>query len=456
MAKSTTAIILAAGLGVRMKSSKPKVLHNAAGRPMIDHVIKNLKAAKVSNLRIVVGHGGDLVSEHLKSSERIHFYHQEKQLGTANAVESADLNSLEGTVLICNGDHPLITGEDYTLALENFEKLKADLLVVGAIVKNPFGFGRIVHREDKTFIIVEEKEASLRQKSIREVNSGLYIVKAELLKKLIPKIKNQNSKKEFYLTDLVNLIFEHGFKAVVYRSRFARVCRGVNNRLELADASRALYLRKAHALLESGVSVLDPTNSYIEDEVEVEVDTVIHPGCHLRGKSKIAKSCVIEPHCLIVDSQLHEGAHLRWGTLVEGSVIGARAVIGPYARIRPESVIGSEAHVGNFVELKKTNLGSRSKANHLTYLGDAEIGEDTNIGCGTITCNYAIDKKKYKTKIGSDVFVGSDTQFIAPITVGDGAAIGSGSTITKDVPANALAFARAQQTVKLNYMKKRK
>jgi bifunctional UDP-N-acetylglucosamine pyrophosphorylase/glucosamine-1-phosphate N-acetyltransferase len=455
MSKQTTAIVLAAGMGVRMKSPLPKVLHAAAGRAMIDHVISSLNGAGVNQVRLVVGHGAEKVQKYLEGSTGVGFFNQLQQLGTANAVLSADVDSLEGRILICNGDHPLISADDYADILAAFEKSKCDLLVLSANIKNPSGFGRIIHINKNEFEIIEEKEATREQKKVCEVNSGLYVVKAELLKKLLPLIKNENSKKEFYLTDLIKLAFRNGKRVIVHRSNFTRVCRGVNNQLELALASKALYLRKARELLDQGVTIIDPSNTYIESSVIVGAETVIHPGSFISGSTNIGKACVIEPYCQISDSEISDSVRVRWGSLIEQSKVGVAAIIGPYARLRPDSIVGSEAHVGNFVELKKTTLGARSKANHLSYLGDAEIGEDTNIGCGTITCNYAIDRKKYKTKIGSRVFVGSDTQFVAPVTIGDGSAIASGSTITQDVPEDSLALARIPQVIKPGYMKKK-
>jgi bifunctional UDP-N-acetylglucosamine pyrophosphorylase/glucosamine-1-phosphate N-acetyltransferase len=450
---SSTAIVLAAGLGMRMKSNKPKVLHAAAGRPLIDHVISNLVSAGIDAVRLIVGHGAEDVRKHLAANKKVSFYVQKNQLGTADAVKSAEVDSLSGTILIGNGDHPLITAEDYKSALKAFNDARCDLMVISSVVKDPASFGRIVRDESGNFLrIVEEKEASPSEKKIREVNSGLYVVKSDVLKKFLPKIENRNSKKEFYLTDLVALAL--GAKLTVIASRLKpRVCRGVNNKLELAMASRSLYLRKAKELLENGVTIIDPTHTYIEGDVKVGVDTTINPGCLIRGKTTIGENCVIESHCQITDAHIGNDVEIRWGTIIEKSEIKRGALVGPYARVRPESVVGESAHVGNFVELKKAKLAHGVKANHLTYLGDVEIGEGTNVGCGTITCNYAVDRNKYKTIIGKNVFIGSDTQLVAPITIGDDAVIGSGSTITKDVPAKALAVARGRQVIKENYKK---
>lgn len=455
MAKTVTAIVLAAGQGTRMKSNKPKILHAAAGRPLIDHVVKNLLGAGIDELRLVVGFGAQEVKEHLSSQSRIKFFNQKEQKGTADAVKSADIGSIEGNVVICNGDHPLITAEDYKSVIEHFTDANCDILVVSCEVKNPSGFGRVIRsQKGRVMSIVEEKDASPEERRIREINSGLYVVRSEVLKELLPQIKNDNSKKEFYITDLISLALAQGLK-VEGSQQALRVVRGVNTQFELSLASRALYRRKTKSLMDEGVVFLDPFHVYIDLDVEIGEGTTIQPGVMISGDTKIGKNCLIEAYSCIKDATISDNVEIRWGTLVEKSVVGRGALVGPYARLRPESVIGEEAHVGNFVELKKTTLGARAKANHLAYLGDAEIGEETNIGCGTITCNYATDKKKYKTKIGKNVFVGSDTQFVAPITIGDGAVIGSGSTITKDVPAGALAVARGKQFIKEDYSPKK-
>ncbi|MDZ4678135.1 MAG: bifunctional UDP-N-acetylglucosamine diphosphorylase/glucosamine-1-phosphate N-acetyltransferase GlmU [Oligoflexia bacterium] len=453
MAKQTTAIVLAAGRGERMKTQKPKVLHAAAGRPLIDHVLNALSSAGVNNIRVVVGYAGDQVRQHLWGKPGIEFFAQTTQLGTADAVKSAQIETLAENVIICCGDTPLVSGEDFSAALHHFSKLNSDVLVVSARVKNPTGLGRIVRDgQGRIKKIVEEKDASAIEKKINEINTGVYVVKGEILKKYLPLITNDNAKKEFYLTDIIKLTLNDKKKVEVLTGP-ARIGVGVNNQEDLARATRSLYNRKARELMQLGVTIIDPNTTYIDADVTIGAETVIGQGCVISAGTTIGVGCNIEPYCHVRASQIGNRVELRWGTLVDQSEIHESAVVGPYARLRPETIVEHEAHVGNFVELKKTRLGARAKANHLTYLGDAEIGEDTNIGCGTITCNYAVDRKKYKTKIGKNVFVGSDTQFVAPVTVGDGAVIASGSTITEDVPSKALAIARSRQTTKTNYNK---
>lgn len=451
-AQKLAMIILAAGKGTRMKSPLPKVLHPVAGRPMIEKVILASKKAGATDLRVVVGHGQALVRSVVEPMG-VNCFAQENQLGTADAVRSAQVDSIEGDVIIMNGDHPLIEAEDIMKFLKMFRDEKCDLAVVTAEVKRPGELGRIVRHRGELKAIVEAKDASAETLKIREINTGIYVAKAKILAEYLPQIKNHNSKKEFYLTDLISLCIEDDCKVMAIKAS-AKVAVGVNTQQELAHATKLLFQRKARRLMEEGVLMIDPAATYIEESVEVGAGAVIYPNTFLRGSTKVGSFTVIEPHVFVSDSEIGESVQVRAGSYLEQAVIFNRASVGPYARLRPQTSIGEEAHVGNFVEMKKVKFGKKSKAGHLTYLGDAEVGEDVNIGCGTITCNYAADKKKYQTKIGNRVFVGSDTQFVAPIEIGDDVVIGSGSTITKSVPAKALAVARGKQVIKENYTPK--
>jgi bifunctional UDP-N-acetylglucosamine pyrophosphorylase/glucosamine-1-phosphate N-acetyltransferase len=396
-----------------------------------------------------VGFGENLVRELVEPLGAICFK-QEKQLGTADAVRSAKPEEMKGDVVILNGDHPLMEASDIEKFRVEFRESKTSLAVVTCELEDPGAFGRIVRHQGVVRAIVEMKDASHETRKIREVNTGIYLVKAELLATLLPQITSRNAQGEFYLTDIISLAVEQGLPVAGIKAD-PRVAMGVNNQAELSEATRQAFARKAARLLESGVMMVDPTSVYIEDTVEVGPAAMIYPGVVLRGKTKIGAFSVIEPQCMIKDSVVGENVHVKSGCYLDEARVGSQVKMGPYAHLRPGTVIGEECHVGNFVEMKKVVFGRGSKANHLTYLGDAEVGEDTNIGCGTITCNYAADRKKYVTKIGSNVFVGSDSQFVAPVTVGDGAVIGSGSTITKDVPAGSLAVARSKQIIKENY-----
>lgn len=447
--ENLTVIALAAGKGTRMKSPLPKVLHPVAGQPMIGKVIQASKEAGASEIRVVVGHGQNLVRQVVEPMG-VACYVQDEQLGTAHAVRCAKPESIDGIVVIMNGDHPLIEGSDVKDFIRIFRDEKCDLAVVTADVKNPAEFGRIVRHKGDLAAIVEAKDASADTLKIKEINTGIYVVKASVLTDYLPKISNNNSKKEFYITDLISMCITDKLKVQAIKST-PKVAVGVNTQVELAKATRLLFKRKALRLMEEGVLMIDPKTTYIEESAVIGAGTVIYPNVFIRGKSKIGQFCVVESNSFISDTLIGDSVQVRGGCYLEKAEIHSKASVGPYARLRPETVIGEEAHVGNFVEMKKVTFGKKSKAGHLTYLGDAEVGEEVNIGCGTITCNYAADKKKYKTKIGNRVFVGSDTQFVAPIEIGDDALIGSGSTITKDVPAKALAVARGKQIIKENY-----
>jgi bifunctional UDP-N-acetylglucosamine pyrophosphorylase/glucosamine-1-phosphate N-acetyltransferase len=447
-----TVIALAAGKGTRMKSPLPKVLHPVAGRPMIEKVIQASKQAGASEVRVIVGHGQNLVRQVVEPMG-VACYVQDDQLGTAHAVRCAKPETIDGDVVIMNGDHPLIEASDVKDFLRIFRDEKCDLAVVTAVVKNPGEFGRIVRHKGDLMAIVEAKDASAEALKIHEINTGIYVVKASILAEYLPKISNNNAKKEFYITDLISLCIQDKCRVQAIKST-PKVAVGVNNQVELAKATRLLFKRKALRLMEEGVLMIDPRSTFVEESVEIGAGTVLYPNVFIRGRSRIGSFTVVESNVFISDSEIADSVQVRAGSYLENAKLHNKVSVGPYARLRPETEIFEEAHVGNFVEMKKVKFGKKSKAGHLTYLGDAEIGEEVNVGCGTITCNYAADKKKYKTKIGNRVFVGSDTQFVAPIEVGDDAIIGSGSTITKNVPAKALAVARGKQVIKENYMPK--
>lgn len=446
-------IVLAAGKGTRMKSPLPKVLHPVVGQPMVMRVLNAAKTIGAKELRVVVGYGEALVRRVIEPLGATAFP-QKEQRGTADAVMSADPESMKGTVIILTGDNPLIEPSDLKQVLADFYELKADVAVVTAEMKNPGSLGRIVRQKGELKAIVEAGDAGTDTLKIREVNSGMYVAKAEVLAELLPQVKPNNSKGELYLTDIISIGLENRFKVIAIKAR-PEVAFGVNDQAELAKASRVVFNRNRKRLLENGVVMVDPRTVYAEDEVTIGGGTVVYPNVYLRGATKIGSYCVLEPGVHIISSSIADSTHIKAGCYFENAVVGEKVQIGPYARLRPESMVGREAQIGNFVELKKTTFGARSKAAHLTYLGDATIGEDVNIGCGTITCNYAADRKKYQTIIENGVFVGSDVQFVAPITVGEGAVIASGSTITENVPAKSLAVARGRQVNKPDWSPKK-
>lgn len=446
-----SAIVLAAGKGTRMKSALPKVLHPVAGRPMLTYPLGALRIMNVEDVRVVVGHGKQLV-ESLLHSIGFASFEQKEQNGTAKAVEVADLATLEGDVFIVNGDHPLLTAEDLKSMHARFVADKAAVSVMTCELPNPGSFGRVIRQSGEFKAIVEAKDAGHETLAIKEVNTGIYLAKADVLKKYIPQITNDNQQKEYYLTDLIEFAAHDNLTVKAYPSD-PRVAFGVNDQRALAVATQSLMKSKLNHLMDNGVIIIDPSNTYVEPTVSVGAGTVIHPGAYLRGVSQVGNFCVIEAGVQMQDSNVGDSVIIKAYSILEDAKVEQTSQIGPFARLRPKTEIGEGCKVGNFVELKKTKMGKGSKASHLTYLGDAELGSNVNIGCGTITCNYAVDKKKYKTEIGDDVFVGSDSQFIAPVKVGNKAVIGSGSVITKDVPDRALAVARSKQIIKENFVK---
>lgn len=435
-----------------MKNSLPKVVHPVAGRPMIERVIRAVREAGADEIRAVVGYGEQLV-RNIVEPLGVQCFRQEKQAGTADAVRSAHPGSLRGRILILNGDHPLMEAADLKQVIREVLGIRSRLAVVTCELEDPGNFGRIIRYQGSVKAIVEAKDASHESRKIREINTGIYMVHADILNEFLPQIQSRNAAGEFYLTDIVSLAVEAGQRvdAIVTSSRLSF---GVNTQEELAMATEQALNKKISQLMENGVIVMDPKTAYVEETVEIGSGATLFPNVFLRGSTRVAPMAVIEPGCFIVDSVIGESVHVKAGSYIENSEVGARSEIGPYAHLRPDVKIGEDCKVGNFVEMKKAKFGNGAKAAHLTYIGDAEIGEGTNIGCGTITCNYAIDKKKHVTKIGKNVFVGSDSQFVAPITIGDDAVIGSGSTITKDVPAKALAVARGKQVIIENYSPK--
>lgn len=453
-----TAIVLAAGKGTRMKSPLPKVLHPVAGLPMIMRVMTAARDAGCRELRIVVGHGEALVRKVVEPLGGLCFQ-QKEQRGTADAVRAADVESIEGLVLVLCGDAPLVTGDDLKALVQEFKDRRLDVAVITSRLKRPASLGRIVRQplgsvDGPLRAIVEASDASAETLRVREVNSGAYILKAETLRELLPRIDNKNSKGEFYFTEIITLAIEAGHKVDALRTRPA-VAFGVNSQAELASASRVVFNRNRQRLMAEGVVMLDPSTVYAEDEVQIGSGSVVYPNVMLRGRTRIGAYCVLEPGTHILSSTLGDGVHVKSGCYIDHAQLENRVSIGPYAHLRPDTILREEAHVGNFVEMKKTDFGARSKAGHLTYLGDATVGQDVNIGCGTITCNYAPDRKKYRTVIGDGSFVGSDVQFVAPISIGKDATIASGSTITEDVPERALAIARGRQVNKPEWSPKR-
>ncbi|MEF3255071.1 MAG: bifunctional UDP-N-acetylglucosamine diphosphorylase/glucosamine-1-phosphate N-acetyltransferase GlmU [Deferribacterales bacterium] len=440
-------IILAAGKGTRMKSELPKVLFKVAGKPMIDYVIDSARSLHPEEIIIIIGSGADLLKEHLKD-QNVSFALQSEQLGTGHAVMQAEeyIKNFDGKVLILCGDMPLIKSETLSNFL-TFSKY-SDLSFISVKVKDPKGYGRVIRSANGSLIsIKEEKDATESEKKINEINTGVYLAKSSILINRLKNITNDNAQKEYYLTDIV----KDG--ADIFEAKDEMEFIGINDRKALSDASKYIYLQRAYQLMLDGVTIIDPNSTFIDPDTSIQRDVTIFPNTYLMGKTVIKSGTTIYPGCRIVDSTIEENCEIKDNTLIENSYVGKNSSVGPMAHLRPESKLMGENKIGNFVETKKITFGVGSKASHLTYLGDADIGANVNVGCGTITCNYD-GISKHKTIIGDDVFVGSDVQFVAPVIIGKGALIAAGSTITQNVPEDALAITRAEQKNIENFVQK--
>lgn len=452
------AVILAAGKGTRMKSELVKVLHEAGGSPLIAWPVSAARDAGASKIALVVGHQAESVRDHFRNDETVLFAIQEEQLGTGHAVACASgaLSGFSGTVLILCGDVPLIRPETLRAMLVQHRSRKAVLTVLTTCMDNPFGYGRVIKREGGMVIrIVEEKDASHEEKEIREINSGIYCVEAGFLFDAVSALSNDNNQGEYYLTDIVTQAANRNLISLAFQVNDPDEVMGVNDRVQLAAAGRLLRARINEALMLSGVTIIDPATAYIDRGVEIGPDSIIHPNVHISGNTVIGRGCVVEPSVVIRNCAIEDRVTIKAGSVLTDSVIGEEAAIGPMAHLRPESKLGAHVKIGNFVETKKIVMGEGSKASHLTYLGDSTIGRDVNIGCGTITCNYD-GVKKHRTVIGDNVFVGSDVQFVAPITVGANSLIAAGTTVTQDIPPDSLALARVPQVNKVDWVKNKR
>lgn len=444
------ALILAAGKGTRIKSGLVKVLHELVGRPMLGWPLAAAREAGAAQIVIVAGHQADQVQQLFPQDAGIRIALQEEQLGTGHAVSCGlpQLDGLTGSVLILCGDTPLLTGVTLQRLAAEHAASGAAVTVLTARLDRPFGYGRIVRdSEGRVRRIVEQKDASPEEQAIDEVNSGIYCMDLAFLRSHIGRLGSENAQNEYYLTDLVGIaVAEHaGCTAVVADD--ADEIMGVNDRVQLAHAARILRQRINLQLMLSGVTLVDPDQTYIDAGVQVGNDTVIWPGCVLRGRTTIGTSCELESNVQVTDCCIGDRVHLKAGSVLAEAQISEDVAIGPMAHLRPGTVLQAQVKIGNFVETKKVVMGVGSKASHLTYLGDAEVGRDVNIGCGTITCNYD-GKRKHRTVIGDGVFVGSDVQLVAPVTVGANALIAAGTTVTQDVPPDSLAIARTPQVNK--------
>ncbi len=436
-------VILAAGQGTRMYSDKPKVLHTLAGKSLLEHVYQTAMGLSHRDIYIVYGHGGDQVPNALQDFQ-VNWVEQEEQLGTGHAVQQVlpDIPDVDN-VLILYGDVPLITEESLKTLVDAASDTGFSLLTTH--IEDPHGYGRIIRDEDSNIVaIVEEKDATEEQKKIFEINTGFMVVKADVLKRWVNALGNDNKQNEYYLTDIVAKAVADNVNIAPVLAESNIEVKGINNRSQLAEAERYFQLVQAHHLMHRGVGLSDPARFDLRGELEIGRDNEVDINVVIEGRVKLGNNVTIGANCYIKDTIIADNVNVHPNTMIDNAVIGNGCSIGPFARIRPDTTLDEDVHIGNFVELKKTDIGKGSKVNHLTYMGDSHVGTETNIGAGTITCNYD-GANKHQTIIGDKVFVGSDVQLIAPVKVHDGATIAAGTTITKDVGENELAISRTDQ-----------
>ncbi|SCY23360.1 bifunctional UDP-N-acetylglucosamine diphosphorylase/glucosamine-1-phosphate N-acetyltransferase GlmU [Thiohalorhabdus denitrificans] len=439
-----TVVILAAGQGTRMRSARPKVLHEVGGRPMVAHVLDAARSLSPQRMRLVVGHGAEEVRDRVGAPD-VELVEQEEQLGTGHAVQCAGPEFADSDwVLVLNGDVPLLRGETLRAWADALASSSHDLGILTTHPADPTGYGRIL-RDDQGRVtgIREEKDATPEERSIGEVFTGTLAVRGKRLGPWLASLSADNAQGEYYLTDVVGLAAAAG-GVLAHRVPDPGEVQGVNNRRHLAAVEAAFQERTADALMEAGVTLRDPARTAVYGKVHPATDVVVDPGCQFEGEVTLGAGAHIGPGCVLRDCAIGEGARVEANSHIEGTTVGPGAAVGPFARLRPGTVLEEGSKVGNFVEVKKARLGPGVKANHLSYVGDADVGAGANLGAGTITCNYD-GHRKHTTTIGAGAFIGSAVQLVAPVSVGEGATIGAGSTITKDAPAGALTLSRAKQ-----------
>ncbi len=450
---STSVIILAAGKGTRMRSHLPKVLQPLAGRPLLGHVIETAKKLQAENIITIYGHGGQLVQDAFVE-EKIQWVEQAEQLGTGHAVQmTLPVLPKEGISLILYGDVPLVRQQTLEQLLEASRETGIGMITL--TVDNPAGYGRIVRESGKIQAIVEHKDASDEQRLINEINTGIYCVSNAKLHQWLPQLSNDNVQGEYYLTDIVAMAVADGLEIASIQPELAFEVEGVNDRLQLSTLERDFQQQQAKDLMQQGVHLIDPSRFDLRgtlkagQDVRIDINVIIEGDCEFGDFVEIGAGCVLK------NTKIAAGTKVQPYSVFENAVVGENTQIGPFARLRPGAKLGNDVHIGNFVEVKNTSIGTGSKANHFTYLGDAEVGENSNIGAGTITCNYD-GANKHKTIIGNEAFVGSNSSLVAPVRIGNGATVGAGSVITRDVEDYSLAFERAKQLSKENYQRPQK
>lgn len=446
-------IVLAAGEGKRMKSKLPKPLHRVCGKPMIDHIIDALKNAGINDTIVVVGHRAEVIKAHL--GEKVESVYQEEQLGTGHAVMCCRefLENKSGRVIVLAGDAPLITSETISKVFEYHTENGCSATVLTADALDPTGLGRIIRNGNGDIEkIVEHKDATEEERMVREVNSANYCFDIDALKYALGKITNNNAQKEYYLTDTIEILKKAGKKVGAYKTDFVEFM-AVNSRVQLYEAESAMRKRILTSLMENGVTIIDPASTYVDSDAVIGMDTTLYPGTIIEGRVVIGEDCVIGPNSRIVDSKIGNGVEIQ-SSVVLKSTVNDCSKVGPFAYIRPDSEIGKNVKIGDFVEIKKSKIGDKTKVSHLTYIGDAEVGCGCNFGCGTVIVNYD-GTNKYLTKIGDNAFVGCNCNLIAPVEVGNNAYLAAGSTITDNVPDGSLAIARERQVNKEGWVEKR-
>ncbi|MHB8057352.1 MAG: bifunctional UDP-N-acetylglucosamine diphosphorylase/glucosamine-1-phosphate N-acetyltransferase GlmU [Desulfuromonadaceae bacterium] len=456
--ESLASVVLAAGKGTRMKSGLIKVLHHVAGRPMIAWPVTAAREAGSDPIVLVIGHQASAVQGFFRGEADIRCAMQEEQLGTGHAVACAldALAGFRGTVLILCGDTPLLRAETLKNMLAFHRDNSAAVTVLTAVMEDPCGYGRVVRDPSgRVTRIVEQKDADPEEQEIREINSGIYCMDSDFLFNNIKGLGNNNTQQEYYLTDLLAIAVRKELTCLAVQAADADEIMGVNDRIQLAAADRVLRSRINRDHMLNGVTIIDPDHTYIDHGVTIGSDTTIHPGCRIEGGTVIGEGCLIDGGVSISGCRIGDDCHIKAASVLEDSLLGEDVTIGPMAHLRPGTVLGDKVKIGNFVETKKIVMGEGSKASHLTYLGDAEIGRNVNIGCGTITCNYD-GVNKHRTVIGDDVFIGSDVQLVAPVSVGRNSLVAAGTTVTTDVPPDSLAISRVPQVNKEGWRLKKK
>lgn len=449
------AVVLAAGQGTRMKSDLYKVLHPVCGKPMVEHVIDNIQNLGADRIVTIVGHGAEKVEEALGNASE--YALQKEQLGTAHAVQQADslLADLEGTTIVVCGDTPLIRSTTMEELITHHNELGAKATILTAFADNPTGYGRIIRGEQGEVLRnVEHKDATEEELAVTEINTGTYCFDNKALFEALKQVNNDNAQGEYYLPDVLSIMREDGALVSAYATDDFSETLGINDRVVLAEAEEVMRLRIAEKHMRNGVTIINPAHTYISAEAEIGKDTVLQPGTMIEGKTRIGSGCVVGPNSQISNSLIGDDVTIHSSVILD-STVGTETTVGPFAHIRPESKLGNQVRIGNFVEVKKSTFGTGSKAAHLSYVGDANIGTDVNIGCGTIVVNYD-GKNKHTTTVEDNAFIGCNTNLVAPVNVGKGAFVAAGSTITKDVPDDALAIGRARQDNKEGYVSKLK